>query len=213
MPFFLRSTVLDNCPLGVWKIEEDHDYFLERLELERAEQDILNQLSDRKQLEWLASRWTLHLMSGRKIRGACLYDEFGKPYLEGSDYDISMSHSRNMVAVIAGAKPVGVDIQIVVPKIHRIKTKFLSEKELIVAAGDNELEMLHVMWGAKECLYKAYGKTKLAFATNIKISPFFYDEAGGAITGEVEKDDYFRRFNIEYRFIEDFVLVYAMESD
>ena len=76
----------------------------------------------------------------------------------------------------------------------------------------NEKEMLHVMWGAKECLFKAYGKGQLPFATHIQLDPFFYYDKGGNLNGKVEKDEYFRTFNIEYALIEDYMLVYAVEE-
>lgn len=213
MPFFLRKNAPEQSTIGIWKIEEPIRYFEEKLNLFPAEKALTDSLSARKQMEWLASRWTLHLISGHRDRGACLYDPYGKPFIEGSDLEISMSHSHDFIAVMAGRKPVGIDIQKIVPKIYRLKHKFLSEREQAIASGENEIETLHVMWGAKECLFKAYGKGQLPFATNIGLDPFFYGHKGGHLKGKVEKDAYFRRFDIAYRTIEDYMLVFAVEAD
>ncbi len=212
MPFFFRKNVFRDSVIGIWKITESLGYFEERVHLFPREEILVAALSPRKKMEWLASRWTLHLLSGKKDRGPCLYDKHGKPYMHGSALEISMSHSHEYVSVMIGPKPIGIDIQKIVSKIYRIKKKFLSEEEQIIAGGDHEIESLHVMWGAKECLFKAYGKGQLPFATHIRLSPFFYNEKGGQLQGKVEKDTYFRRFEIAYQTIEDFMLVYAVED-
>lgn len=212
MPFFLRKNVFRDTAIGIWKISESPGYFEERVHLFPREEILVAELSPRKRMEWLASRWTLHLLSGQKDRGPCLYDKHGKPYMHGSDLEISMSHSHGYVAVMIGPKSIGIDIQKIVSKIYRIKGKFLSDAEQIIAQGDHEIESLHVMWGAKECLFKAYGKGRLPFATHIRLSPFFYNQKGGQLGGKVEKDAYFRRFEIAYQTIEDFMLVYAIED-
>ena len=213
MPFFRRQNILNNCLLGIWQVNEDIQYFLNRLILHEDEKNLVEKLSERKKLEWYASRWTLHLLSGRKDRGACKYDDHGKPYLEHSEMEISMSHSKNFVAVMAGKNAIGVDIQVLTPKILRLKEKFLSENEQEMIDDINPIELLHIYWGAKECLYKAYSKGKLAFAEHIKIDPFFYYPKGGKTTGTVKKEDYFRTFEIEYCLIENYMLVYAKEME
>jgi phosphopantetheinyl transferase len=212
MPFFLRKNVFQNCVVGIWKIEEPIEYFEDKLVLHPKEKEIVEQLSTRKKKEWFATRWTLHLLSGHNDRNPCLYDAYGKPYLADSGIEISMSHSHDFVAVITGQKVVGIDIQVIVPKIYRLKKKFLSELEQAYVGDMHELEMLHVMWGAKESLFKAYGKGQLPFADAIHLEPFYYYLNGGHIKGKVEKDDYFRGFDIEYLLIENYMLVYAVEA-
>ena len=96
---------------------------MEKLELFPKELELIETIKGHRKLEWLASRWLLHLMSGRQIRGACLKDEFGKPYLVNSFYDISISHSRELVSVLAAPQAVGIDIQKIVGKIDSIAHK------------------------------------------------------------------------------------------
>ena len=213
MPFYLRKNVFESCSLGIWQITEDADYFLERLQLQQEEREIVTHLSKRKRLEWFASRWTLHLMSGMNDRGACLYDKFGKPYLENSHQMISLSHSGEFVAVIAGSMGVGVDIQKSVDKIGRIKHKFCSGHELNFVDGIDEIPLLHIIWGAKESMYKSYGKKSLAFATHMSVEPFFYNPKGGRTSGKIMKDDFKCNFEIEYSTFEDYFLVYVYEKN
>ena len=51
------------------------------------------------------------------------------------------------------------------------------------------LEHLHYYWGAKEALYKCYGRRRLDFKEHILIEPFEYAE-NGKTTGTVIKDDF-----------------------
>lgn len=198
--------------IGLWRIEEAERYFLEGLNLLPKEMDLIERMKGHRRLEWLAGRWLLHYMSGRKERGACLKDEYGKPYLENSLFDISISHSRELTAVIAAPRAVGVDVQKLVGKIERIAHKYMRPEEMESLAPATRLAHLHVYWGAKESLYKAYGRRKLDFREHILVEPFDYDLAQGTCFGTVKKDDYEQRFEIYYEQIEDYILVHALEE-
>jgi len=212
VPLVFHNTFSDGVELGLWKIEESEVWFLEQMDLFPDEEKMIGTIKGHRKLEWLAGRWLLHFMSGRDIRGACLKDEFGKPYLEGSKKKISLSHSRFMVAVMAGPKEVGIDIQIIVPKITRLAHKFLSEIELASLEPDSSLISMHVYWAAKECLYKAYGRRQLDFKSNIKINPFSYKTTGDTLSGVVTKDSFHQNYWLKYQMIDSYVLVYGMES-
>lgn len=212
MPLSLHKYLKPEGELGMWIIEEDEAYFLERLDFLEVEEAYFNELKGKRRIEWLAARWLLHLMSGREKRGACLKDEYGKPYLEGSFFDISISHSRDRVVVMAAPRLVGIDIQIVVEKIERIAHKFMRTEELESLQADTRLDHLHVYWGAKEALYKAYGRKQLDFRTHIFIDPFSYDLVNGTCTGRVKKDDFEGYFNLWYERMGDYILVYGMED-
>ena len=212
MPLVFHKHVQSEAELGLWRITEDEDYFLDRLNLFPKEQLGLEKLKGHRRLEWLAGRWLLHLMSGREDRGACLKDEFGKPYLENSLYQISISHSRELASVMASPKLVGVDIQKLVGKIDRIVDKFMREVEIDSVSSNFRLEHLHVYWGAKEALFKVYGRKQLDFKKHIFIEPFSFDLAKGTCKGAVVKDDYKLECDLFYKKIEDYILVYGMEA-
>ncbi|MEO1626678.1 MAG: 4'-phosphopantetheinyl transferase superfamily protein, partial [Bacteroidota bacterium] len=200
--------------LGLWKIEEPEAYFLERMQLTEVEQQQLGPIQGHRRLEWLAGRWLLHIMSGRDIRGACLKDEYGKPYLENSAFDISISHSRELAAVMAAARPVGIDIQKIVSKIERIAHKFMRTEEMDSLELPSRIVHLHVYWGAKEALYKAYGRKKLEFKEHILIQPFEFDPNGGTVEGRVEYGDFKASYQLGYEIVgAEFVLVYGKEQN
>ena len=213
MPLFLHKSLPEKGELGLWKIEESESYFLDKLDLSTEEMEYINQIKGRGRLEWLASRWLLHTMSGRTHRGVCLKDEYGKPYLQDSAFQISISHSWGGVAAIMAAPyAIGVDIQKFVTKIHRIAHKFMRAEEAASLEETTRLEHLHIYWGAKEALYKAYGRKKLDFKEHIHITPFAFDLENGKCSGYAQKEDYLKYFDIFYEKIEDYYLVYAIEK-
>lgn len=212
MPLISHEKISPAGELGLWLISESDDFFIERLQLLSSEQDYINTLKGKRKSEWLAGRWLLHYMSGRKVRGACLKDEYGKPYLQDSDYQISISHSHGKAAVIAAPYSVGIDIQKIVGKIERIAHKYMREAEFESLEDSTRLEHLHVYWGAKEALYKAYGRRELDFRAHIHIEPFSYNLQEGFCSGKVIKGDFCAEYQIWYEKSEDFILVWAIEA-
>ena len=212
MPVILHEHIQPQGEIGIWRIDEPEDWFLGRLDLSTAETEQLGQIKGRRRVEWLAVRQLVHDMSGREQRGAFLKDEHGKPHLEGSAYYISISHSRNMAAAIAAPGLVGIDIQNLVPRITHLAHKYMRPDELASLQEGARLEQMHVYWGAKEALYKAYGRRALDFCANIHIQPFVFDPLGGQCTGAIFKDGYEAYFRLHYSLIEDYVLVYAVEE-
>lgn len=211
MPLIFHRYLRPSGELGLWKIQEEEGFFLDKLSLFPEEVQLLKHIKGHRRLEWLASRWLLHLMSGRDIRGACLKDEFGKPYLENSFFEISISHSRELVSVLAAPQAVGIDIQKLVTKIESIAHKFLRAEELESLSTSNRLEHLHVYWGAKEALYKAYGRKQLDFKAHILIKPFDFNLRTGKCFGSVRKGDFHADFELRYEQIGNYILVYGLQ--
>src|SRR6202035_3577071 len=83
-----------------------------------------------------------------------------RPFLENEKYHFSISHCGPYAAAIVSTNSrVGVDIEMVSPKIALIRQKFLSPAEFELAAGrialadnpqDHYLELLTLLWSAKE---------------------------------------------------------------
>ena len=89
-----------------------------------------------------------------------------KPYLDNGY--ISISHSANMAAIIYNPDfPVGIDIEVVAPRIQRIATRAFSESELAVATDD--LEKLTVLWNCKECVFKLDNDDGIEFREMIEV--------------------------------------------
>lgn len=212
MPILIHEHLEPEGELGIWQITESEAWFRDRLYLYPPELRQLGKIKGRRRVEWLSVRHLVHHMSGREERGAFVKDEFGKPHLEHSLWQISVSHSGELAAAIAGPHLVGIDIQRVVQNIERTSHRFMRPEELECISTVQPTEHIHVFWGAKESLYKAYGRRQLHFKDNLIIHPFELDWDKGIFYGEVIKDDHHSYYTLHYRMVGSFVLVYGLEE-
>ncbi len=208
------SNALPDLKFGIWEITEPASYFSSALTLSATEETEMNALQGGRQLEWLATRYILHLTEGSPIRKPTAKSVTGKPYFPESDSHLSLSHSHHWAAAMVAGMPCGIDIQKVVPKIHRIAQKFLSPDEYTSCPeGDAESHLfLHAMWGAKEAMYKAYGAKELDFRQHISVMPFQQQEDGFPMEGLVRKNGVYRKYTLFCSQIQEYVLVYGVEQ-
>lgn len=89
------------------------------------------------------------LFPGEEIRLS--HTPAGAPVLDGQPYYISISHSRNRVAVALSADcPVGVDIEEESPRVERATGR-------VTAPGDDPALSALTRWTVKEAVFKAAG--------------------------------------------------------
>lgn len=209
MSVFVTKTIEGNGQLVIWKIEESEHFFKSQLALSVQQSQELDKKHQKRRLEWLASR---HLIQKMSQGVPYEVDEYGKPYFPNLPLHLSISHSGKFAAVATHHQSLGIDIQKITPKINRIAHKFLRAEEKECLSETHSLEHIHVFWGAKEALYKAYGKKELDFRAHIFIEPFSFSKAGDNIQGSVQKGDYRADFNIRYELFDDYMLVYGIEK-
>lgn len=213
MPLILKEKLHPEGLIGIWEIHEDESFFLNELELYPGEGRQLKEIKGYRRLEWLACRHLVHVLSGRKIRGAILKDKFGKPFLEESEWHISMSHSGGRAAVIAAPYLVGVDIQTIVPRILKLAPRFSNKEELnCIEIAENSVEVAHIIWGAKESLFKVYGKGQIDFRKDLSVHPFEYAHNGGLFQCHVLNHNFTHTFFGKYYKMKNFIFVYIQED-
>jgi 4'-phosphopantetheinyl transferase len=178
------------------------------------ERDLLARLQPKAQAERLASRYLLHLLKGDYY--TFQKDAFGKPFLHNSlnikDFEISLSHSHGRVAVMYAPCLCGIDIQKEDPRLTKLQSKFLSETERAALNPLHELSDLQVYWGAKEALYKAYGERGVDFKTQLFVSPWQIsaNRKLQETQGYVQKSDFKQNYNIYYKKISKYYLVFVL---
>lgn len=213
MPLLLtRRSKYKTC-LAAWKVTEDDDFFLKALELSDPEMEVYQKMRPHRKKEWLSSRYLLNLISGDSSRKTILKKADGKPYRKDCNKHISLSHSKNLVAAIISEKPVGIDIQNFVEKISRIAHKFVSPQESLHIPENENLQYYHVFWGAKECMYKAYGLKKLEFKDHMHLYPFKLCEGATEFKGFVQKDEIRQDYELEMEKVENAFLVHCRLSE
>lgn len=210
MPLVYEKYHENGIHLGVWKSEEGDLFFLNGIHLHPIEKLELKTLQPRKYSEWLSSRYLLHLLTGRDERLVTFKDDRGKPYLEGNWHHISLSHSGIYTAAILSDFSTGVDIQVYQPKIQRIVPKFLSLDEQNKLTGSDQMLLWHIAWGAKECLFKAYGRGSVDFKTQLVV--FDINPESCRCMGKVIKPDYEAQYELCFERMEDCILVYIVNE-
>ncbi len=211
MPLILDKSVDEHTRLAVWDAQEGNAYFKRSMQLTSAEKKAYQEMKPHRQREWMTSRFLLHYISSDKDRKPILKTEFGKPYRKDCHKHISISHSKDKVAVIISNRSVGIDIQNEVDKITRIQHKFISDAESSKLPKQNLVPYYHVFWGAKESMYKAHGTKELEFKKHMHVYPFKFFKKDLELKGWVRKDDFDETYDLYVHKIKDDYLVYCME--
>lgn len=180
--------------------------------LDQAERERFEKIkTETRRKEMLCIRALLKELAGEQ-RSAIHYNEKGKPFFKNSAKKLSVSHTKDMAAVIIDNNETGIDIQCLDPKIERIAHKFMNEGELKSIQDSNRKEQLSVYWCAKESLYKLYGNKNLDFRKNLSVDPFEY-KGEGKISGSIIMESTETKYNLWYETIKnDTMLVYVLNS-
>lgn len=202
MPLTLQHNTPD-YQLALWRIEEDQPFFESKFHIYP---EIQNPGS---RLQWYATRHLVNELQGEYTE--VLKDEFNKPYLAQGKPNVSLTHTAIYAGAMLSHKHiVGMDIEMIRPKIERIAHKFLRQDEIEAIHPDEKLEKLILYWSAKEALYKLHGRKQLEFMTQLLIDPFDLQKKGTAtariIADDIAPDD----LTLHYEFFDDHVLTYVL---
>jgi phosphopantetheinyl transferase len=191
MPLVYQQNINPSTKLGVWHIAEAEDFFLEHVPLQR---EITH---PNKRLQHLAGRYLL-----KELYPGFPYDliriaSTRKPFLENEAYHFSISHCGHYAAVIVSTdNRVGADIELITPKVERIKHKFLSLQEQVLLASivhapfpDVNAYLLTTAWSIKESLFKWYGDSEVDFIKHLRIEKIVLNENEGVAHCKFLKKD------------------------
>lgn len=146
--------------------------------------------------EFLSSRFLLKtLLPNATIS----YNKFGAPEVEDNNF-ISISHSKNLTAIIISKKKVGLDIEKINEKALKISSKFVAKNQ----HKSLSKEKATLIWCCKEAIYKWHQKGNINFVKDIKIQPFTIDD-----DGEIGAEFQSQNLTLYYKKIYDYFLVYV----
>jgi phosphopantetheinyl transferase len=167
MPIFFQQDIDSHTKLGVWKIEEDENFFLRKVSLQRTI------THPHKRLQHLAGRFLLQYLFPDFPLSLIQIADTRKPFLEDEAYHFSISHCNDFAAVIVSKnKRVGVDIEVISDKIKRIQHKFVNDHEQKLFEGTaalDQTELATLIWSCKEAVFKWYGLGEVDFKKHIQI--------------------------------------------
>lgn len=151
---------LSNENLVIWHLTETEEAWIDLAH--KSGHLFANKIPNRREIERFA---TLLLLKEANLEDQLHYNEFGKPVLRDGRF-ISISHDRNFVGIIIQKEEIGLDIQTVEERIHRIANKFCNEDELKQFQSTEERTAI---WCTKEAIFKYFG-TDVPFAESITVT-------------------------------------------
>ena len=156
----------DEITILVWEITES----LDKIKSLSFKKKTSNHTSEKRRKEHLISSLLLNKILPNKT---IIYNKFGAPELDNGMY-ISISHSKQLVAVIVSKKKTGLDIEKISEKTLRLATKFISKKNLKRLSKEKST----LIWCIKEAVYKWHQKGGVDFINDIIIPEFNVKEYG-----------------------------------
>lgn len=109
-----------------------------------------------------------HLRNQLKIKSPILYKPNGCPYYSAVEHALSISHTKDFIALANARFPIGIDIEQKDRDAARIINKFAREDEKVLCT-DNPKDWYLQLWCAKEAIYKLVGIENLSFKNEIHV--------------------------------------------
>lgn len=209
MPLFYQQNINYACKLAIWKIEEEESFFLKKVPLN------IQVSHPHKRLQHLAGRYLLPYLYPDFPFHEILIADTRKPFLKNEEYHFSISHCGQFAAaIVSNELRVGIDIELQTERLHRIKHKYLSNKELEFVGSHNKVEqlkLLTIMWSAKEAMFKWYGSGNVDFDKMMKIEEFNL-----SIQDSLQASFYAPEktvlLQLEYKFLNDLCLAWVIND-
>ncbi len=206
MPKVWHKYIKRDSLTGIWKITESEEEL--RTLLHAIEGEQFNHSARTRQ--WLSSRVLLQeLLADMGFFGPYSLQKtaLGKPVINLPGIEISISHAGEYAAVaISKSGPVGLDIEQIRPRISRIKTKFMNDNDLSRLRFEEDLEWMHLVWSAKEALFKFHEGGELDFKEHLHIDEVHEPH----LLARIQKEGILKQVEVPYQFFEDYVITWAL---
>ena len=208
MPFYKITSIHKNLYLSIWEIKESEEELLAGLTLSESDQLLLQEIQHSyKRLEFLCGRRLVKTTLDRlQIEDHGMYrNEYGKPELINSPYQLSLSHTENYVVMLLGKEMrVGIDIEKPQEKMRKIAPRLFNTEELEYA--DDDLYKLSQVWSAKEVLFKLHEIGEIDFKQHLKLD--FKEGDAGQCLGMVQKEGETKRFTLTFEDFKGYIICY-----
>jgi phosphopantetheine--protein transferase-like protein len=215
MALYLRKVLENKAEIAVWQITESEEELEKMSSIPSDEMEEISLISnDSMRKQRLAVRALLSQLFDEKVYLS--HHDNGKPYLENSAINISITHTEKYVAVILhDTEDVGIDIESLDRDFKAVEQKALSDDELEDLENDEKKnEQLAIYWCAKEAIFKRLSMYNVDFAEQIEVEKFRPRGEGELEATFIQKDGYEEEFDLEYMTFDRHILVWVVgESD
>jgi phosphopantetheinyl transferase len=204
MPFFYQQNINETAHLAIWSIKEPASFFETDVQL------AVPIANEERRTQHLAVRLLFKLMMPEADLSQLVMADNGKPYLLGLPFHFSFSHCNGYAAcAIDDKQSVGIDIEIIHPRIAKVAHKFLNdaEKAMISGLGENDqLNQMAFLWAAKEAMYKQHEQLGIDFAKDFNILELTKGDRG-TVAAEILHKGIHSNVMLDYHFGTDYVCV------
>lgn len=206
MPLIFQQDITNSTKVGLWQINENEDFF----------SDSNNSCSikhPQKKIQSLAGRNLITNLENRFPLNEIQILPSGKPVLKNGEFHFSISHCRNYAAaIVSSTQIVGIDVELVTPRILRLKNKFISngeEKIISKINVSNEIKYT-IFWSVKEAMFKWYGLGNVDFKKDLQIESLSIQQE--IISGNcfVNKENNIELF-FKGKIFNDIILVWTLD--
>lgn len=196
---------------AIWHVTESMEVLLACLSDTLVHEECERLKAPSRKMEFLAVRVLLKAVTGREMRVGHLPS--GRPFLEGEPWRVSISHTKNYVAVGLHETAVpGIDVEQYAERVRKVESRFIRNDEMperVNMKREEELYQLLLHWSAKETLFKVMGCKEVDFLRHLKVFPFKLASSGG-IRGESYHPDQKSSYQIHYLIHPEFVCTYCV---
>ncbi len=209
MPFLKKITAPAGT-IGIWKLSETSSDLISGVQLSDSEKAAFKNIkNEKRKKEYLAVRALLEKMTGTDTK--IDYEKNGRPKLESSPQNISISHSAELAVILLSEENAGIDVENTGRNIAPVAKRFLSQAELIHTENLPDKQVVQIIyWSAKEAIFKCSSEENIQFSSQIRILPFELKDEGN-LQGELKIKDQTFNFDLSYFRVENNVVVYCVE--
>ena len=204
MPFFYQQNINESEHLAIWSITEPLSFFEEGMTVD------VNIQNEERKIQHLAVRLLFSLMKPEANMKDLVMADNGKPYLKGVPFHFSFSHCKGYAAcAVSDHFPIGIDIEIIHPRIAKVAHKFLNDAEKAMLANLNEedaLKQLAFFWAAKEAMYKKHEQLGIDFSRDFNILGLTNLDRG-LVSAEITHKGIISSVQLDYHFGQDYICV------
>jgi phosphopantetheinyl transferase len=204
MPFFYQQNINESEHLAIWSITEPLSFFEEGMTVD------VNIQNEERKIQHLAVRLLFSLMMPEANMKDLVMADNGKPYLKGVPFHFSFSHCKGYAAcAVSDHFPIGIDIEIIHPRIAKVAHKFLNDAEKDMLANLNEedaLKQLAFFWAAKEAMYKKHEQLGIDFSRDFNILGLTNLDRG-LVSAEITHKGIISSVQLDYHFGQDYICV------
>ena len=207
----LYSRELENgATISMWEIVESEEELLNLCSIPNDEiEELQLTKSVARRREKLAVRALLNeLFDGKVYLG---HHDNGRPFLQNSLIEISISHTSRYVCVLTHPEEsVGVDIESLNRDFSAVEKKALSLEEIENLSEKSRNLHLAIHWSAKEAVYKRMSLSDVDFSKQIEIKRFTPRESGEIDAVFLTRDGQEMEFEVNYEVFNDHILAWLV---